>query len=382
MRVLHVINSLGGGGGAEQGLVREITNFTPEIESRVVTLYEDDTLFPPLATKGVLARTLELDSSHSGWNWPLGIRRLREVIEHFEPDVVHSSLASANLIAQLATRRRGVPVLSTLTLSGDPALMKTLQPGAGTRRAALLRGVSARAARSSHVWFRALTEDSKATTCAAMGISESRVFVLPRGVPPIVETSATRSSLGLPQSARILLNVGRQTAQKGHKYLIEAFRRVKSEIDTHLVILGQRGDGSRDLEDLIRLHDLEDSVTVVPFTPTPVDYYMTADVFVFTSLMEGLGTAVLEAMACGLPIVAFDIPPVREATRDGELAHLTPPGDLDAVATAVLKLISGQARDHVKEARTWVVENHSSSEIAHQLEGRLIELAENGSINL
>jgi glycosyltransferase involved in cell wall biosynthesis len=197
-----------------------------------------------------------------------------------------------------------------------------------------------------------------------------------------VETSATRSSLGLPESAPILLNVGRQTAQKGHTFLIEAFQRVKSEIDAHLVIVGRRGDGSAELEKSIRLHDLESSVTVVPFTPRPVDYYLTADVFVFTSLMEGLGTAVLEAMACGLPIAAFDIPPVREATRNGELAHLTPPGDPDAIAAAVLSVISGQAEDHVEEARTWVVENHSISEIAHQLEGRLIELAENGSINL
>lgn len=382
MRALHVINSLSGSGGAEQGLVREITNFTSEVESRVVTLYRDDTLFPALVTKGVSMSTLELDSSHSGWNWPAGVRRLRSVIEQFDPDVIHSSLASANLTAQLATRRRGVPVLSTLTLSGDPALVKTLQPGAGRRRAALLRRVSAQAGRSSHVWFRALTEDSKATTCAAAGISESRVFVLPRGVPPFVETSATRSSLGLPESAPILLNVGRQTAQKGHTFLIEAFQRVKSEIDAHLVIVGRRGDGSAELEKSIRLHDLESSVTVVPFTPRPVDYYLTADVFVFTSLMEGLGTAVLEAMACGLPIVAFDIPPVREATRNGELAHLTPPGDPDAIAAAVLSVISGQAEDHVEEARTWVVENHSISEIAHQLEGRLIELAENGWINL
>jgi glycosyltransferase involved in cell wall biosynthesis len=121
---------------------------------------------------------------------------------------------------------------------------------------------------------------------------------------------------------------------------------------------------------------------VVPYTNRPFDYYLNADVFVFSSLMEGLGTAVIEAMASGIPVVAYDIPPVREATGNGRFAYLTPVGDPAAMAKAAVDVLEGNADDRSQRATAWVKDAYSLPRIASQLESRLRELATSGSLSI
>jgi glycosyltransferase involved in cell wall biosynthesis len=90
--------------------------------------------------------------------------------------------------------------------------------------------------------------------------------------------------------------------------------------------------------------------------------------------MEGLGTAVLEAMASGVPVVAFDIPPVREATGEGRFAHLVAAGDIGALAGAVLDVLE-DGRDLGGEAETWVAANYSLEVVAARLHGLLADVA-------
>lgn len=379
MRVLHVINSLSGSGGAEQGLVREITRLGQGFDQLVAFLYEDDTLAPVLDGAGIDHESLGLSSYRSGWNWPLGAMRLARLIKRFQPDVVHSALTSANLVAQLATRRSRIAVLSTFTLSGDPELMKRYQPGAHTKKAALLRRMTATAARGDNVWFRALTEDALVTNSIALGVSRRRCVVIPRGVAVSDHSlpGATRKELGLPTELPIILNVGRQAAQKGHDHLVRAFGRVRRVRPVHLVILGRKGDGTGILQRTVHDEGLESDVTVVDYTSSPQDYYRQADLFAFTSLMEGLGTAVLEAMAARLPVVAFDIPPVREVTDQGRLAVLVPVKDEERLADSMLAVLNRSGADRGMEelALSWVREHFSIESVAAQLRYRLKELA-------
>jgi glycosyltransferase involved in cell wall biosynthesis len=374
---MHVISSLTGSGGAEHGLVREISRFENDIEQKVVTLFPPNILGPQLEDAGIAVESLEFDSSSSGLNWLPAARRLRTLIESFRPDVIQSSLASGNLVAQLAARPVAVPVLSTITLSGDRQLMRSLQPGASSRRAALMRRVESRAARSSHVWFRSLTRDAASTTCHAMGLDPERVTVIPRGVPLPTGPNPERSKLGLPRDLPVLLNVGRQTAQKGHTDLIQAFVELRAEIDAHLVILGREGDGTKSLRGAIDRSGHGDSITVIAYTDSPYDYYRAADVFVFSSHMEGLGTAVLEAMACRVPVVAYDIPPVAEIARDEGLAILVTPNDPSGLATGARRLLQNpeESSEMADRARATVETRYSPAEISRRVEKRLRELA-------
>lgn len=381
MRVLHVINSLSGSGGAEQGLVREVARFGPEVTQLVVRLYLPADLEPRLQEAGIESACLGLESGNSGWNWPAGIRRLGRFVRRFDPDILHSSLASANLIAQSAGARAGLPVLSTFTLSGDPELMRLYQPGADSVPARMLRKFEQRSARRPHVWFRSLTSDSRDSHCAAGRIDPSRVTVIPRGVPAAEGRVPSRADLGLPIGLPIILNVGRQTAQKGQDDLVRAFAAVNAKRPAHLVILGREGDGTRSLRSAIGEFGVGERVTVIPYTDRPYHYYRNADVFVFPSRMEGLGTAVLEAMACGLPVVAYDIPPVREIGGDLELAMLVPPRDVMALTDAVTAVLEGEraAVSMADAARDLVVENYSLDVVARRVEELLARVARSSS---
>lgn len=90
--------------------------------------------------------------------------------------------------------------------------------------------------------------------------------------------------------------------------------------------------------------------------------------------MEGLGTAVLEAMALGgIPIVAYDIPPVREVTDDGRHARLARVGDSLAFAEAVLELLAEGAGG--ADTKTWATERHAIEKVARQVEELLEQVA-------
>jgi hypothetical protein len=157
MRVLHVINTLGGSGGAENGLVREITRFDPDVDQLVLRLFARNDLESVVTDHGIEVAALGLDGSAASRNWPLGAKRVRTWIRRFAPDVVHTSLFSANLVGQIAARSVRAPVLSTFTQSGDVELVRSYQPGASSRAATALRSIADRAARSPLVRFRALT---------------------------------------------------------------------------------------------------------------------------------------------------------------------------------------------------------------------------------
>ena len=306
-------------------------------------------------------------------NWPKGALLLRGEIRRFRPTVIHSSLSSGNLVAQLGALGTGVPVLSTLTLSGEIGLVRALQPGAASWKASFFRAVAGVAARLSHVWYRAITGDALATNVEALGISRQRAIVIPRGVP-IGGLDRRRD-----EQVERLLNVGRQTAQKGHDQLIAAFARVRDRRPrARLTILGRKGDASALLEHSIAKHNLEDAVDVIDYTPTPYDHYRDSDVFVFSSLMEGLGTAVLEAMANGLPVVAYDIPPVREAVGGDANARLVKVGDPRALADGVIAVLENPEESRAMAARAFekILEGHTVDAIAARLESTLRRLSE------
>lgn len=376
MKALHVINSLGGSGGAEHGMVREITRFGDDIDQKVVRLFRKDHLDGALEKAGIEVIALGLDSDRAGWKLPIALSKLVSVARGEEPDVIHSSLFTANLVSQIAGRLRGTPILSTFTLSGSEDLLKRFQPGASSRRAAMLREIAGHAARGKRVWFRALTKDALTTNCEVLGVEPGRTTVIPRGVPADLapEPPASRESLGLPPEGPLLVNVGRQTAQKGHLSLLQAFEEVRLELDAHLVIVGREGDATPKIRSEIERSKLSEHVTLTGYTPDVHQYVVNASVFVFSSYMEGLGTSVLEALAIGRPVVAYDIPPVREISGDGNLATLVPVGDASALARGIIESVTS-SDDGVDARRDRVMERFSIDVIARRLEGLLVDVA-------
>src|SRR5690606_10572466 len=91
---------------------------------------------------------------------------------------------------------------------------------------------------------------------------------------------------------------------------------------------------------------LHDHVRFLGFRSDVANVLAAADIFVFPSLYEGLGGSLIEAMAMKLPVVASDIPAIREVVEDGRSGYLAPPGNVSALAGAIQALLSDPERVH------------------------------------
>jgi glycosyltransferase involved in cell wall biosynthesis len=145
--------------------------------------------------------------------------------------------------------------------------------------------------------------------------------------------------LWLPHHAPVVGNVAALVPHKGHRHLIEAAAAVVRQVpDTRFVIAGD-GDLRQGLERQIREHHLEKHVLLAGFRPDVLSLHKAFDVFVMSSVTEGLGTSLLDAMACGKPIVATSTGGIPEVVIDGQTGILVPPRDHDAMAAAIVKLL-------------------------------------------
>ena len=175
------------------------------------------------------------------------------------------------------------------------------------------------------------------------GVSAARVVTVHEGVdlehiaaaPPL----DIHAELWLPSGTPIVGNVAALVPHKGHRYLIKAAARVVRQIpDTRFVILG-----TGELEPVLRKHikdlHLERHILLAGFRPDVLSLQKGFDLFAMSSLTEGLGTALLDAMAIGQAIVATRAGGIPEVVAHDQTGLLVPPGDADALAAAIVQLL-------------------------------------------
>jgi glycosyltransferase involved in cell wall biosynthesis len=139
-----------------------------------------------------------------------------------------------------------------------------------------------------------------------------------------------------PGSPPVLLAVGRFTAQKDFPTLLRAFARVRRMRPARLVILGEGRERTR-LEALVRELGVAADVALPGFVINPLPYMKRAAVLVLSSVYEGLPGVLIEAMACGCPVVSTDCPSGPAEILDrGAYGKLVPVGDDTALAEAIL----------------------------------------------
>lgn len=135
----------------------------------------------------------------------------------------------------------------------------------------------------------------------------------------------------------IILSIGRLTIAKDYPTLIKAFAKVKRQRDARLVIIGE-GEERKVIEDLVRRLGLEKFVWLPGFLNPPYPYLARASLFVLSSIWEGLPTAIIEALALGIPVVSTDCPgSPREILENGRFGELVPVGNVQALADAILR---------------------------------------------
>ena len=135
------------------------------------------------------------------------------------------------------------------------------------------------------------------------------------------------------------MTLGRQEFQKGQWHLIEAMPEVLSqEPEAVLLLAGREGNSSERLRRAVASADVGSAVRFLGHRNDAPEILAAADVFVFPSLYEGLGGVLIQAMALGLPIVASDLPAIREVVEADANALVVTPGRPDDLETAILAL--------------------------------------------
>jgi glycosyltransferase involved in cell wall biosynthesis len=140
-------------------------------------------------------------------------------------------------------------------------------------------------------------------------------------------------------SLPVFLAVGRLTEQKDFPTLIKAFARMRQQKPARLLILGE-GEQRKELSDLIQRLGLMEDVRLDGFASNPYAYMSRATAFILSSRWEGLPTVLIEAMACGCPVISTDCPSgPREILDSGRYGTLVPVGDEHALSQAMLQIL-------------------------------------------
>lgn len=336
LRVLFFSASLGGG-GAEKNLVRVINRMDRErFEPALAVAIPGGEYEPELAADVAISALKRGRPRFSlprvlGSAWPL-----RRVVRDWRPDVLcavqdHAAVAAAMSMSGLSSRPR---LVANIQNTPSVRLRRGRRPGQRLLWA-LAQRLYARIDRFAAA-SRGVADDLEASIPAARG----RVEVISNAID---DRAAELAAERLPEerpAERLVVACGRLTEQKGFSHLVRAFAEVARRIPAQLWILGE-GPERRSLEQLARTLGVGDRVRLLGFRQNPFCYFAAADLFASSSLWEGFQLVLMEAAACGAPIVASDCPHgPAELLDGGRCGILVPPADSAALAAAMTAVLS------------------------------------------
>lgn len=257
------------------------------------------------------------------------LRKTRQVVREWRPDVIHSHMVHGNLFARALTRTgRMPPVVCSAHSAREGGTLRTLAYRLTDRWCALTTHVS-------EAGRQAMVESGAAPA--------RRVIVMPNGIdttrfrPDDAVRERARRDLGLGSQDILVLNVGRLVSEKDQATLIEAFRLVARAVPNARLVIAGEGPLRPALQDRIVQGGLATLATLAGARSDIPDLLRAADVFALSSRIEGMPLAVGEALATGLPVVATAAAGVAELA--GDTATITPIGDAAALASALEKAI-------------------------------------------
>jgi glycosyltransferase involved in cell wall biosynthesis len=337
VRLLYVIDSVDKPGGAEQALAALAPHYVKRgVQLDIAYLIERPGFQEHLESCGAGVFPV------TGLSRRATVGALVRLMRERSPDLVHTTLFEADLTGRLAATRARVPVVSSLV---------NVAYGHEHRGAPGLRPVKVRAAQLADLAtarltrrFHAISEYVADIMGRRLWIRSERIDVVPRGRdrallghPSPERRVAVRAALGVAPDVPLLLSAARHEYQKGLDVVIDALGDVRRRVpDAVLLIAGREGNLTPRMREIMTERGVADAVRLLgPRSDVP-DLLSAVDVFVAPSRWEGLGSAVLEAMAMHTPIVASDVPAIRETVGSEAYALLVPPGDSAALAAALV----------------------------------------------
>ena len=262
----------------------------------------------------------------------LGVKRY---IEERRPAALISSMTHTNVAAILANLLARPRTRLVVVEHNQFSSNRVLKRGLVSVAYGLVRWLYPRADLVAAVSQGVRDDLARVTDLPAGSITVLHNPVVTNGLEAAAATEVDHPWLNQP-GPPVVLGVGRFTRQKNFSLLIEAFAEVRRQKPARLIILGE-GELRGDLEAKVRALGIADDVDLPGFDANPFRYMRRAAVYVLSSDWEGLPTALIEAMACGTPVVSTDCESgPREILGEGQLDRVVPRGDVHALANAIL----------------------------------------------
>ena len=194
----------------------------------------------------------------------------------------------------------------------------------------------------------AVSEGVADDLASAFGVPRGDIRVIPNPVvgPQVFEQAKQEANHPwfIDDSPPVILAVGRLDKVKDYPTLVRAFAKVRDERPCRLVILGE-GLRRPAIQKEARKLGVKDDLSMPGYVSNPFKYMARADIFVLSSKWEALGNVLIEAMACGTPVISTDCPGgPSEVLKRGKFGRLVPVGDLGALASAIAEGLNGEIR--------------------------------------
>ena len=259
-----------------------------------------------------------------------------EKVKELNPGVVHSILFKANIRTRLARLQyRFTHVESLVNCTYDPIRLKDPNVGKAAFRFYKLL--------DRHTSFlvdhyHSITNTVKDHYVTELGVSPSKVTVIYRGRNGIKKSPIERYKLGFSDDDFLIINTGRHDFQKGQIFLVRTVHLLKQRgyDNIKLLILGREGSATKSIKQYIAENILSRDIVLGGYRSNVAEILTLGDLFAFPSLYEGLGGALIEAQAAGLPIICNSLSVFDEVVIEGQNALKFQSEDIESIAHAVL----------------------------------------------
>ena len=352
-RVLHFITGLEVG-GAETFLLRILPHLQKDVDNRVACLLGRGPIGKQLEAAGVPVTYLELRGVLD-----FGIiSRYRQLIRTFKPDIQVNYLIHADIFGRIFGKLFGIPRI----LSSQRGSLENWEFLRSVDR--LTSGLVDRYLFQTEAAYKEISQK--------LGLPRSKMTVIPNAIntelySKPVDTAKLRQELGLTETQRVVLYVGRLRPGKGIEYLLKAFESIHSQQPNATLLIVGEGDHGPTLKGIIENYRSKAAIHFLGKRGDVRELLAISDIFVLPTLGEGMSNAIMEAMAAGIPIVTTDIPQNKELVA--ETALLVPIKDSSRIATAVNNLLSDpkQAKKLGEAAAERIATNFSIGAVQKKL---------------
>lgn len=277
-------------------------------------------------------------------------------------ELIHCNSRTTQVLGCLLSRYSGVTYISTCHGFFKNRLSRRIFPCWGKR-------------------IIAISEEVRAHLLDDFNVEETKIRVINHGVDMEVfkplaqeELRQAKNRFGLGDGP-VVGHIGRLSDVKGQEYLIRAMKKILAKVpQAQLLIIGE-GRMKGELFRLVQGLRIVGNVYFVPQASQMNEALSAMDIFVMPSVKEGLGLALMEAMAAGRAVVASDVGGIKSLIKDGFNGLLVPPKDADGLAAAILRLLGNhqEARRLGGNARDFIEKNFPLAKMASQTERAYLE---------